>query len=183
MTRTDQIIQTATSFLGQQEKPGNSGFKTSEFEAAMKRVGWFKGAAWCDFFAELVWTTAYRDDLKTAAILSKLFTGGTLRSFQNFKKSRLFTISMTPVPGALVYWKHSATTGHVGIVVEAPDGPQFRTVEGNTNDAGGREGYIVARRWRNLSEKSLLGFVYPPAGSAVLPTITRVEPLPPSRKI
>ena len=32
--------------------------------------------------------------------------------------------------------------GHIGIVIDVHQG-KFSTIEGNTNDKGGREGYIV----------------------------------------
>jgi hypothetical protein len=55
--------------------------------------------------------------------------------------------------------------GHAGVVVEAHDN-YFKSVEGNTNDAGGREGYIVAekRRYYTFDVDNglrLLGFVHP----------------------
>lgn len=40
-------------------------------------------------------------------------------------------------------------TGHAGFV-EKVTGTTVYTIEGNTNDSGGREGYKVARRKRDV---------------------------------
>jgi hypothetical protein len=50
------------------------------------------------------------------------------------------------------------TTGdwtHTGIVIEAKY-DVFSTIEGNTNDAGDREGYEVCRRFRNYENKDFI---------------------------
>lgn len=60
--------------------------------------------------------------------------------------------------GDIAIWKHSATTGHTGIV-EYYEGGFYHTIEGNTNDDGSREGYEVCRRRRKYSDPKLLGFI------------------------
>jgi len=52
-----------------------------------------------------------------------------------------------PAPGDIVVFTHS----HIGIV-EDFTGHTVKTIEGNTNDEGSREGFEVARRNRELSE-------------------------------
>ncbi len=44
---------------------------------------------------------------------------------------------------------------HVGIVTEAADG-SFKTIEGNTNDEGSREGYEVCARNRGYKKRDFI---------------------------
>lgn len=81
---------------------------------------------------------------------------------------------MRPQRGDIVVFGFS----HVGIVVAAnKSDTNFASVEGNTDDAGGREGWVVARRARTLAQvelkrKDMGCFVRMPA----LPTVaTAVE--------
>lgn len=52
-----------------------------------------------------------------------------------------------PSRGDLFYLLHGDGTGHMGIVLENVKG-KLRTLEGNTNDEGEREGFEVCRRTR-----------------------------------
>lgn len=76
----------------------------------------------------------------------------------------------TPEYGALMIMQtfkrgKPQSTGHMGIVESW--GTSILTLDGNTNDTGGREGYIVARKSRPLSLKlkpdglSIIGFIHP----------------------
>jgi surface antigen len=72
---------------------------------------------------------------------------GTLRLYGSPKRGDIFVWS-TP------------QGGHMGIVAQVfPDG-SFRTIEGNSNDAGDREGYEVAERIRTgLPNHKRRGFI------------------------
>ena len=59
--------------------------------------------------------------------------------------------------GAVFVIDHGYGKGHVGLV-EAVDAGRLGTIEGNTNPAGGREGYGVFRRQRAFSEINI-GFL------------------------
>jgi peptidoglycan hydrolase-like protein with peptidoglycan-binding domain len=59
-------------------------------------------------------------------------------------------------PGSLFLVRRTDTDWtHVGIVEEASE-QYFRTIEGNTNDAGDPEGYEVCSRWRGYSNKDFI---------------------------
>ena len=59
-------------------------------------------------------------------------------------------------PGALFLARRTSTDWiHTGIVVSADVGT-FETIEGNTNDAGDREGYEVCRRIRGYAGKDFV---------------------------
>lgn len=141
----------AEKYIGETEKPQNAGFTDELFEKKMKAVGFEKGFAWCALFTELVFKEAFPDKF---AELDKLFSAGTVQTFKNFQKES-YPISNTPVPGYLVIWQSykdgkKLTTGHAGIVSEVIDANTWYSIEGNTNDAGYREGYIVAKKLRKI---------------------------------
>lgn len=159
------VIEIAEKYIGETEKPGNMGFNDAEFEAKMKAVGFQKTHAWCAYFAELVFKEAYPEKF---AELDKLFSAGTVQTFRNFKDAS-YLVGAVPHAGDLVIWQTQKdgkpqTTGHAGIVVEVKDINTFMSVEGNTNDGGGREGYIVAKRLRKVIPNvqnglKILGFI------------------------
>jgi len=159
----------AISFIGQEEILGNLGFKDSEFQDYMETVGWEEAQAWCAYFAELVWKLAYAEiDSTYINILDKLFSGSAVATYGNFSKSD-FGTSMEAGIGDVVIWqkyKHGKPhwSGHAGIVVDIINDDTYKTVEGNTNDKGGREGYIVSEKecdYNNRGTLRLKGFIKP----------------------
>lgn len=140
------VIEIAKKYIGQTEKPGNMGFNDAAFEKKMQAVGFQKKQAWCCYFAELGFKEAIPEK---AAELDKLFDASTVKTFKNFEAAG-YEISQVPVPGALVIWQMYVNgkpqwTGHAGICVSVKLPHDFASIEGNTNDKGGREGFIVAQ--------------------------------------
>ena len=168
-TLRGSIKSWAFEYLGQEEIKGNMGFKDPEFEASMREVGFKDTYAWCALFCELVWTEAYEEFApEMLPVLEKEFSAGTVRSWRHFKS--LKWTSKTPEPGDIVIWQSykkgkAQTTGHAAIVMEVKGG-YIETIEGNTNDKGGREGYTVAEKTRtidftNANGLRMLGFIKP----------------------
>lgn len=157
--------QVALKYIGQTEKPGNSGFNDAEFEKKMQAVGFVKSHAWCAYFAELVFKEAYPEKFVE---LDKLFSASTVQTFRNFRDAA-YLIGYAPQPNTLVIWQtmkdgKPQITGHAGIVVSVEDQDTFFSIEGNTNDGGGREGYIVALKKRHVLAEvknglKILGFI------------------------
>lgn len=143
-------VEVAKKYIGQTEKPKNSGFTDAEFEKKMYNVGFEKGHAWCAYFQELVFKEAYPEKFEE---LNKLFSGSTIQTFNNFAKAG-YPVSYVPEVGALVIWQmvkegKPQVTGHAGIVSEVtPEG--FKSIEGNTAQGGVREGFIVAEHNRKV---------------------------------
>jgi hypothetical protein len=169
-TISDKIISIAKSYVGKHEKPGNSGFMDATFEAEMKSIGWYKSASWCAFFAELVWHKAYVDDAVNSKLVTKYCSGNAQETYRNYKASKEFTTSTTtPKVGAILIFKdgNSTSVGHAAVVIEIIDANTVRTIEGNTNSTGGREGVEVAIKVRKLNNPfsatglNVVGFVYP----------------------
>lgn len=157
------VIEIAKSYIGETEKPNNAGFNDQLFQKKMEEVGFIKGQAWCSYFAELCFKEANQKDWWK---LEALFNASAVKTFDNFKKAE-YKISDKPFVGALVIWQQQKAgkpqwQGHAGIVVEA-SGDTFKSVEGNTNDGGGREGYIVALKNRKVQKVTnglqTLGFI------------------------
>jgi hypothetical protein len=164
--KSADVIRVASSYVGQTETPNNSGFKDSVFQKKMEEVGWEKTLAWCSYFAELVFKEA-ACDAETKKKLGKLFSGSATTTYKNFELDGTYKTGKEPKPGALAIYRHgTGWQGHAAIVVGIPDKTIFKTVEGNTNDVGGREGYIVARKNRYWKKPftptglNLVGFIY-----------------------
>ena len=168
MTINESIAMIAAKYIGFQETPNNSGFKDKEFEQRMKDVGWDKGMAWCTFFCELVWKEAYSKNDEIKKRLTELFSGSATTTYKNFDLNKLFKTSPdTPVVGAIAIYRHgSGWQGHAGIVVKTLENATDN-VEGNSNDKGGRDGYIVTPKNRKIIQPykptglNLVGFIHP----------------------
>lgn len=59
-------------------------------------------------------------------------------------------VSKTPVRGGLFILTFGSGEHHMGFVAEDLGGGRYRTIEGNTNSDGGREGYEMARHVREI---------------------------------
>jgi hypothetical protein len=143
--------EVAAKYIGQTEKPGNSGFNDAEFEKRMRAAGFQTGQAWCAYFCELVFKETYPTKF---AELDKLFSGSTIQTFRNFRDAA-YLIGNVPQVDALVIWQSykagkPQATGHAGIVSKMVSTWEFESIEGNTSDAKSREGYIVARHQRKV---------------------------------
>lgn len=143
----------AKAMVGQKEVTGNMGFQSAEFENMMKEVGWKEGDQWCVFFAKLTWWQKAPAFLKPK--IKSAISGSSQTTWENVSKDPAFVTSKIPKPGDMVIWQSYKNgvpqwTGHAGIV-EKVGFNDFKTIEGNTNDAGGREGYIVAQKDRTFN--------------------------------
>lgn len=158
--------ENAITYLGEMEKPGNSGFIDHEFEAEMREEGWQKGWAWCSVFCKVVFKNCYPE---RSAELDKMFSPSTIQTFKNFRDAA-YPIGNIPRVNSLVIWQSykegkALTTGHAGIVVSVLDTWQFDSIEGNTTKGNGsREGLIVAINHRKVLSSvanglKVLGFV------------------------
>lgn len=163
----DQIVKVATSFVGKEEIKGNLGFKDEKFQQYMETMGWDVGQAWCAYFTELVWKLAYSSfDSTIISRVDELFSAGAVATWNNFSRSD-FKTADRPEPGDVVIWQNLKNgkphwTGHAGIVVEVND-DIYKTVEGNSNSEGGREGYKVVLKERNFDQFGFIlkGFIKP----------------------
>lgn len=161
---TKEIVNVARKYIGEEETTGNSGFKDQLFQKRLEQAGWFKGASWCAFFVEMCCKEANNQLMDE---YTKLFSGSATATYANFEKAG-YVVNQQPAPGALAVWRHGNTwKGHIGIVTEVVDDKVFKCVEGNTNNDGSREGYLVAEKKRHYAPLpfkpeglNLIGFIH-----------------------
>jgi hypothetical protein len=155
MGHIQEIIQDAKQWIGTEEIQPNLGFKNAAFQAKMNKVGFYRSASWCGFFVMLVLFDTYADAINILTYLKKYCSPSTHQMWLNFKASKEVITGQIPKLGAVIIWHEGdGTNGHTGIVSwVAEDGKTFKSIEGNTNGAGGREGYRV---WENTHTVGLL---------------------------
>ena len=155
-----KVVKFSEDLEGQTEIAGNMGFNSDGFQSMMEQVGWQPGDAWCVFFVKVVWYNMAPEWLKPK-IMAKV-TGSTWSTWQNLSADPSFVVSAIPKVGDMVIWRMyeggSATDdGHAGVVKSLGMGT-FTTIEGNTNDMGGAEGYIVAEKSHKIDYNNQNGF-------------------------
>jgi hypothetical protein len=157
----------ALAFINQMEIGKNQGFANQVFEQMMKDVGWRGGEAWCMYFAKAVWIKAFP---KKAELIKKYLTGSTQQSWKNaLAHPEIFKVITDghPMPGDIVIWQNvvNPTLGHAGIEEKRVRTDYYKTIEGNTNQAGVREGDGVLVNERRLipgyvdGSLKVLGFI------------------------
>ena len=158
--------------MGVKEIGNNEDFDNKEFKCLIEECGWDIGQAWCMYFAELVWRKAYKKHDKSYDYeLEMLFSAGVMATYSNFRRAGDWSIDESPEVGAIMimqkYKKGEPTwQGHAGIVIDVRD-KDVKTVEGNTNPQGSRDGQEVAQKLRprdfNIKKNGLVmkGFIHP----------------------
>lgn len=141
----------AKSQMGIEENPrgSNSG---PEVNAYLKSVGLDPGYAWCMAF---VYWCVGKAAINLGTINPLIKTGGVMRQWNETSLKKIVDPREVRI-GDIFIMSFSGGNGHTGFV-ENTDGLSIHTIEGNTNDEGGREGYEVARRIRPAS--SFKGFI------------------------
>jgi len=149
------LISIARKYLGQKEKPHNSGFYDSEFELKMRHAGWMDSWAWCAFFVIVC--------LKEKGIEIPV-SGSCVRFWEKNEDKQTSDIKV----GYIVVWQKykdgkPTRKGHIGITTEAGSN-HFKSIEGNTNRQGRREGEVVREQlhgynWHEKNGLRLLGFI------------------------
>jgi hypothetical protein len=141
------------SFRGQLEKVvkggKNVGFVDTSFQTMMKAVGWKSGEAWCMYYCKLVYMQFFSFDREFLAKNFNGSTGGTLQNIINLNargdKRYIFLNTNTPQIGDII-----CLQGHVGLVQEVISPTVVKTIEGNSNLKGVREGEGVVENTRTL---------------------------------
>ena len=138
-------LKFAQSQNGVQEVPRNSNAGPA-VESYLKSVGLGKGYAWCMAF--VYWSVKQAaTQLNTTSPLIK--TGGVLRQWNEVNPKMKFT--KNPQAGDIFIMDYGKGVGHTGFVIEVLANGSLKTIEGNTNDEGSREGYEVCYRTRKPS--------------------------------
>lgn len=160
------VEEIARTYLGLKEDKNNRFEKDSLLGQILHKAGQKDGEPWCCYFQEGIFCKAFPHK---DAELRKLFSANCVETFYNFLRSRKYKVVSYPVPGALVIWQNVKggviqMTGHAGLCVRAISRTQFNSIEGNTNEAGSREGVMVAEKLlrstaRTENGLNVLGFI------------------------
>ncbi|BBQ07569.1 CHAP domain-containing protein [Elizabethkingia anophelis] len=149
MELAKQALEVAKTQIGQDEKPHGSNWG-EPVKTYLASVGIGFPAAWCMAFVYWCFQQASK---KMNVPNSAYKTGGVLYAW-NKADSKIK--SSVPKIGSVFIMDFGKGQGHTGLV-ENFDAQYIYTIEGNTNDAGGREGIKVARKKRARS--SIKGYL------------------------
>lgn len=128
-----------------------------EVKRYLKLVGLKEGNPWCMAF---VYWCVDQAAQKMGIANPLVMTGGVMRQWNETTCRKAPARSAGAVqPGDIFIMDFGGGTGHTGFVVEIK-GSIVKTIEGNTNDEGSREGYEVCYRERPIS--SIKGFIQLP---------------------
>ncbi len=149
---TNQVVTEAHRYIGTKETSRNSG---PHIDNWLRRVQSEPGKAWCAAFA---WCML--DDAIHALGLRNYLppTAGVHKLFERAHQHHCWWTE--PGPGMIFGIDHGGGLGHCGIVIEVEGDGTLATIEGNTNEAGSREGNAVAVKTRKVAECTL-GFLDP----------------------
>jgi hypothetical protein len=117
-------------------------------------VGNAPGSAWCAAF--VAWRV--QEAAKELHMTARWPMKGYCPTIANWAKANGW-VCPKPLPGhAVIYWFADAGRwAHIGIIESvSPDGKTITTIEGNTNEDGGREGYGVFRKVRRWNPKTMM---------------------------
>ena len=137
---SERALHVAASLVGKGEIPEGSNWGPF-VEALLRRAGLSAPAPWCAAF--VYWCL-----LEAGADSRKLWKHPASTYYLWEWAKRTGRLRQTGAArGELFVW-NGPGGGHCGLVIS--NGNAFRTIEGNTNDDGSREGYEVARRDRTV---------------------------------
>lgn len=160
-----QVLAVAAGEVGTMESPLGSN-RGPKVDLYIKSAGLDpKGAyPWCTCFAYWCFQTAAEAAgvanpcFKSGSVLAEWAGANTVTGAKRFLPVEAQATPSLIVPGTLFLLKTSGVTGHIGFV-EATQGNQMTTIEGNTNDGGSREGIGVFRRTTRTIPQVNLGFI------------------------
>ena len=115
---------------------------------------------WCMSFVQSC--LAYAE--KKTGVISPIFASEHCQTVWN-KTPEVQRVKTSPLKYAIVVWRYEGTSsGHTGIVLECDYRQWFRSVEGNTNGDGSRDGdgvYYKRRDWIRNGSLVKMGFLKP----------------------
>ena len=141
----DCVQKTYQNEIGVRELTGNN--DGSAVEKYLRSTGLGKGYAWCAAFVNWTLKQCGTKTCRSAAWSPSWFP----------KEKVIYTrgsIEIRPEKGDVfgLYFASKRRIAHVGFIDSWTDGSSFVTVEGNTNQAGSREGDGVYRKFRLKSQ-------------------------------
>jgi CHAP domain/Putative peptidoglycan binding domain len=160
-----QVLVVAAGEIGIMEVPlgSNRGPKVDIY-VSTTGLDPASGPAWCACFVYWCFFTACNSlsipnpCVRTAGVLDHWALANSVPSARRILPAEAQAQPSLIVPGTLFLLRTSSTTGHMGFI-QAVQGNQLTTVEGNTNTNGSREGTGVFQHTTRTIGQINLGFV------------------------
>jgi hypothetical protein len=158
------VLQVAQGQVGQAENPkgSNSGPMVNKY---LEATGLQPGYAWCQAFVYWCYNEVARHLARSNPVVKTASVTECWNKTAAKRKIAKAAAQKTPEllqPGQQFILLFGNNTGHTGIIERIENtkaGIVLHTIEGNSNEDGGREGYAVVRHLRKLEEKALAGFI------------------------
>jgi hypothetical protein len=147
-----EAVAIATRYVGEEEVPRGSNWGPF-VRRCLASVGIGFAAPWCNAFVYLVYQEAAE---KARWVNPVVRTGHVVTGWNKTKGtkvpgSEIVKLPTVLQPGDQFIMRFKNGLGHTGIITEVK-GRRIHTIEGNTNNAGGREGFGVLRKVRRPEE-------------------------------
>lgn len=147
-----EVLKTAVTQVGVMEDPPGSN-KGPQVNAYLASVGLPPGLYWCAAFVYWCFDKASVKLGKTNPLVK---TGHVMSHWNKTTGKKIVTLDAINKPslikpGHIFILNTGGSSGHTGLV-EKVDGGFIHTIEGNSNNAGGRNGIGVFRLQRKISK-------------------------------
>ncbi|MBL7988821.1 MAG: CHAP domain-containing protein [Chlorobi bacterium] len=139
------VVLIGQSQIGVRESPLGSN-RGPEVDRYLSTTGLASGNYWCAAF--VYWL--YDQAAKKLGVPNPMTRSGSVMKLWN-EARKAARVAEVPQPGMVFIISHGGGTGHTGIV-EGVHGGVVQTIEGNTNEAGQRNGIGVFRRKRAITQ-------------------------------
>lgn len=147
-----KIIDVATTQVGVHEGRSDGHWNNDQrYSDEVPGLEWSDGQPWCATFVSWCAMKAGLEALYSRTASCDVAGGW-------FKQRHAW--SEYPAIGAQVFYGSPSDLNHTGIVIDY-DADTITTIEGNTNDDGGREGDGVYRKVRQRRSTNVIGYGYP----------------------
>ncbi len=158
-----RVVLVAATQVGKREQGGTN--RGPEVDAYVRAAGLDPagGHPWCQAFVYWCFAEAARAEgvqnpcVKTARVMEHWARSPVAT---RVAASTALDHPGRVVPGSVLVIDHGHGFGHTGLV-ERVDNGMLHTIEGNTNETGGREGYAVMRKRRSIASINTGFVVYP----------------------
>lgn len=140
--KQNEVRKTYTAEIGVRETGFNKGKRVEEYLKAAKLL---PGNAWCAAF--ITWTFKQCNIKAVVSGYSPNWFQSNIVYKRDDNVNRHYSVAAGDVFG--LYFESKKRIAHVGFI-DKQDGNYFITVEGNTNEAGSREGDGVYRKRRHI---------------------------------
>jgi hypothetical protein len=156
MTLAQKVIELALSQVGVREQGRNRGKEVDDYIRSVGLDPTLGAYPWC---ASFVWWLYSNAAIATGMTNPLARHASVIRLWSDTPVAWRTSDPSKALPGSVFCIDHGQGKGHCGVML-AIGGPWMATVEGNTNDLGGREGDGVYLRMRSVSAVNL-GWIVP----------------------